>query len=158
MEMSSNYGTQEEYEAWVERQSKLTEKYESRMLETMGIEADSVAETLIEYLPEDITNDLLEGVGLAVFVYDEEEVQNHGEIVYKDQNITITKQGYAPQEKYTDNLIRDLVEDMFSDSEVLELPEKSENIPSVEIIDPEKEVEPMPIGNIYNVWVRVETD
>lgn len=158
MEMSSHYDTEEEYELWLDRQAKLTEKYEGKMLETLGVEADNVAEALTEYLPEDITNELLEGVGMAVFVYDEEEVQNHGAVVYKDQNLTITRQGYVPQEEHTDNLIKDLIKDLFDVSEVLELPEKSENVPSVEILDPEKTAEPVPVGNIYNVWVRVDTD
>ncbi len=159
MEYSSHYSSEEQYRDWCDRQHKLTHKYESKMVEAMGVKGDSVAEALVDYLPEDLSNQLLEGVGLAVFVYDQEEVLNHGEVVYKDQNLTITKQFYAPPEDPTDNLIRDLLNDIFETEDVAspELTSRSgETV--VDVLPPEKEKEPKIEGTIYNVWVRVDLE
>lgn len=159
MEYSSNYTSEEEYKDWLNKQQELTQKYEAKMVELMGAQGDSVAEALVGYLPDDITNELLEGVGLAVFVYDHEEVLNHGKVIYQDQNLTITEQLFTPEKDPMDNLLEDFLNDLFVEEKetIVELSPKSGEVVA-EVLPAQKAKEPEVKGTIHNVWVRVDTD
>jgi len=159
VEYSSHYTSEEEYHDWFSKQQELTRKYEAKMVELMGAEGDSVAEALVGYLPEDITNELLSDVGLAVFVYDHEEVLNHGKVIYKDQNLTITEQLFTPEKEPIDNLLEDFLNDLF-ESKVDTVSQLSDHSGEVvmEVLPAQKEKAPEIAGTIHNVWVRVDIE